>query len=161
MKEEIRSLTEELFEHGAEDDLAVLHQILTGLNDKNKGKYSSYVGALLNMQKECTASTCTVTVPISKTLFNSLGIVHGGMTATVIDSAMGTLANLLAPEGFGAVTSQLNIHYIHPVNGENMTAAAQILHQGRNTMVVEGYVLNAAGKRVAHATGSFYLIEKN
>lgn len=160
MKEEIRKLTEELIQNGNDDDQNVLYQVLSGLKQKNEGKYSSYVGALLNMEKEITSSTCSVSVPVSRTIYNSLGIVHGGMTATVLDTAMGTLANLLAPEGVGAVTSQLNIHFVLPIKGEKMTAAARILHHGRKTMVVEGTVLSESGKRLAHATGSFYLIEK-
>ncbi|MEW9501424.1 PaaI family thioesterase [Jeotgalibacillus marinus] len=160
MKEKIPQLIDEILMNGSNDDLAVLHQVLIGLNRKNEGKYSSYVGALLNMEKESTAASCSVSVPVSRMIYNSLDIVHGGITATVIDSAMGTLANLLSPDGLGAVTSQLNIHYLLPVKGANMTATAHILHQGRQTMVVEGTVINEDGKRLAHATGSFYLISK-
>ena len=161
MKEEITLLTEELLQSGNEDDQQVLFQVLSGLKQKNEGKYSSYVGALLNMEKESTSSTCSVSVPVSKKIYNSLGIVHGGITATVLDTAMGTLANMLTPEGLGAVTSQLNIHNVLPVKGETMTATAQLLHQGKKTMVVEGSVISESGKRLAHATGSFYLIEKS
>jgi len=161
MKEEIRLLIEDLLTKGSDDDIQVLHQMIVGLKKKNEGHYNSYVGALLNMEKESSSSTCSITVPVSKLIHNSLGIVHGGMTATVIDTAMGTLANMLAPKNLGAVTSQLTIHFLLPINGDTMTATAHILHQGKKTMVVEGYIINEAGKRLAHATGSFYLIDKS
>ncbi|PPA72165.1 PaaI family thioesterase [Jeotgalibacillus proteolyticus] len=158
MKDELRLLTEELLAQGSEDDLNVLHHILLGLKGKNEGYYSSYVGAILNMKKEITPSSCSVKVPITKALNNSLDIVHGGMTATILDTAMGTLANLLAPEGYGAVTSQLTIHYLLPVQGEEMAAEAHIIHQGNKTMVIEGVIFSPEGKRLAHATGTFYLL---
>ena len=98
MKDDISQLANEILLNGSEDDLSVLYQVLVGLKQKKEGKYSSYVGALLNMEKESTSTSCSVTIPYQN-CYNSLGIVHGGITATVLDSAMGTLANLLAPEG--------------------------------------------------------------
>ncbi|KIL47597.1 PaaI family thioesterase [Jeotgalibacillus campisalis] len=160
MKEDLRDLTENLLTYGTKEDLSVLKQVLTGLNDKIDKKHTSYTSALLNMNKDVKSASCVVKIPVSSTLHNSLGIVHGGMSATLLDTAMGSLANHLAPEGMGAVTSQLNVHFLKPITGEEMTATASILHQGRKTMVVEASIKNPSGEIAAHGTGSFYLIKK-
>ncbi|MGD7043563.1 PaaI family thioesterase [Jeotgalibacillus proteolyticus] len=159
MKEDVRHLTNKLLTDGTQEDLTVLKQILTGLNDKINKKHTSFTSALLNMERNVEEKSCSIKMPVSSTLHNSLGIVHGGMSATLIDTAMGALANQLAPEGMGAVTSQLNVHFVQPISGEEMTATASILHQGRKTMVLEASIMNPDGKIAAHGTGSFYLIE--
>ncbi|MDG5470171.1 PaaI family thioesterase [Jeotgalibacillus sp. ET6] len=159
MKEDLQQLTNKILTDGTQEDLTVLKQILTGLNDKINKKHTSYTSALLNMKRNVDSDSCTVKIPVSSTLHNSLGIVHGGMSATLLDTAMGALANQLAPEGMGAVTSQLNVHFVQAIAGEEMTATACILHKGRKTMVLEASIMNPDGKIAAHGTGSFYLIE--
>ncbi|RDI47583.1 PaaI family thioesterase [Falsibacillus pallidus] len=161
MKEELHDLLNDCINDAAEDDLLAIKQLLEGVKRKQHGLNGSYIGSILHMEKTVTENDrFSVTIPINEVTSNSLGILHGGITATVLDSAMGTLANILLPEGFGAVTSNLNIHYISPGLGNTITATATIVHKGSKTMVVEGEVLRDDGKKIAHCTGTFFVIKK-
>jgi uncharacterized protein (TIGR00369 family) len=73
---------------------------------------------------------------------------------------MGTLANYLLPEGFGAVTNQLNIHYIAPGIGDFLHCKAELIHQGNKTLVISGEAFRSDGKKIAYATGTFFIIQK-
>ncbi|WP_316568402.1 PaaI family thioesterase [Neobacillus sp. YIM B06451] len=160
MKNELEQLLKDYMDKADETDLKALAHVLKGMKNKIEGKSTTYIGGILHYEKSPSDSVWEVTIPINPSLYNSLGIVHGGITATLADSAMGTLANTLVPEGYGAVTSQLNIHYLAPGIGNTLRCRAEIAHQGRNTMVVSAEVFREDGKKAAQATGSFFIVEK-
>ncbi|WP_231689588.1 PaaI family thioesterase [Bacillus sp. FJAT-27245] len=160
MKNELEQLLKEYMDKATETDLRAMAHVLKGMKNKIEGKSTTYIGGILHYEKNPDESVWELTVPINPALYNSLGIVHGGITATLADSAMGTLANTLVPEGYGAVTSQLNIHYLAPGIGDTLRCRAEIAHQGRNTMVVSAEVFRKDGKKAAQATGSFFIVEK-
>ncbi|WP_456271655.1 PaaI family thioesterase [Bacillus sp. AK031] len=160
MKEELKNLLHECIENANDADLNVIKQMLQGVRRKQDNYNGSYIGAALAMERTTGEDTCEVTIPVTPFTYNSLEIVHGGITATLVDSAMGTLANILLPEGFGAVTTNLNIHYLAPGRHGNLTAKAALVHKGSKTLVVDGKVVNDEGKTVAHCTGSFFVVKK-
>ncbi|MGM0844471.1 MAG: PaaI family thioesterase [Bacillota bacterium] len=161
MKEELARLLNECIENGNEEDLSVLKQMLQGVRRKQDQYNGSYIGGALAMERTIEEDTCEVSIPITPLTYNSLEIVHGGITATLVDSAMGTLANVLLPEGFGAVTTNLNIHYLSPGRSGQLTAKATLVHKGSKTMVINGKVMSEDGKTVAHCTGSFFVVKKS
>lgn len=160
MKDRLLHLAESLIKNGSEADLQALSFILEGMQHTRKGESSEYIDKLLHMERKLDKNSCEITVPINPLINNNLNIVHGGVTATILDAAMGSIANYLLPEGFGAVTSQLNIHYLSPGVGEELRCEAEIIHKGNKTMVVSGQVYRSDGKKVAYATSTFFIIQK-
>ncbi|MFD2443394.1 PaaI family thioesterase [Bacillus sp. CGMCC 1.16607] len=160
MKEEIRQLFEECISRDNEEELENLKNILKGVQNKQLGINTSYIGGLLHMERTINDHVCEVTIPLYSYLNNSLNIVHGGITATLLDSAMGNLANSLLPVGYTAVTSQLNVHYISVGKGEYLTCKAEVSHKGTKVMLITGDVYRSDGRKIAHATGTFFIIEK-
>ena len=85
------------------------------------------------------------------------GIAHGGIIATLMDTALGLAASTRAPEGFDLVTAQLNVNFIRPAwLGEALVASAQVQHSGRKTAVATGQIHATDGSLVA--TGSATLV---
>ncbi|KMK96628.1 PaaI family thioesterase [Rossellomorea marisflavi] len=159
MKEDLSRLLNECMEHATEEDLHSLRQLLTGMRKKQEDG-GPLLGGVFAMEWENEEDTLTLSIPITPLTHNSLGIVHGGITATMVDTIMGTLANRALPSGYGAVTTYLNVHYLAPGTGGELTAKGQIIHHGTKTMVVEGKVLRSDGKVIAHSTGSFFIFKK-
>jgi uncharacterized protein (TIGR00369 family) len=160
MKEKIEILLQQCLENASEEEQNILYQILNGVLRKKQNSKRTYISELLHMDIEVNEHQCTVTIPINKLTENILHIVHGGITATTVDTAMGLLANEVVPEGYGAVTSNLTIHYIAPGVGESIRATAQIIHKGSKTLIVEGIVHRNDGKKIAHCTGTFFVVKK-
>lgn len=160
MEKELQQLLEECISLSNKQELETLEVILSGVKNKLTGKNSTYIDGLLHMERTLDSQTCELDIPITKMLDNTLGIVHGGFTATILDTAMGTLANKLLPEGFAAVTSQLNIHYLAPGIGDRLHCKATLVHKGRSTVVLEADVFRSDGKKIAHSSGSFFVVEK-
>ncbi|BCB03229.1 PaaI family thioesterase [Bacillus sp. KH172YL63] len=161
MKDYVQNLFEECVTGATEEELLIIGQLLEGIQRKKKEVNGSMIGGIFAMDREVKDGNFEVSIPITPVTYNSLGIVHGGVTATLVDTAMGTLANMMLPEGYGAVTTNLNVHYLAPGVGERLTAHANLVHQGSKTLVVDGKVVSSEGKVVAHSTGSFFIIKKN
>ncbi|MFJ5713434.1 PaaI family thioesterase [Neobacillus sp. NPDC093127] len=160
MKDELRQLLESCIENGSEIDLNALSCLLGAVQKKINRKQSTFIDGILQMERTMDQESCEITIPINPIINNNLNIIHGGITATVLDTAMGSLVNYLLPEGFGAVTNQLNIHYIAPGIGESLRCKAEIIHKGSKTYVISGEAFRSDGKKIAYATGTFFIIKK-
>jgi uncharacterized protein (TIGR00369 family) len=87
-------------------------------------------------------------------LFHGGGLVHGGVLATLLDSAMsGAILSGLA-QGQGCSTVQLNVHYVRGASPETglLLAEGRVKHAGRTIATAEGEVTDEAGRLYAHAT---------
>jgi uncharacterized protein (TIGR00369 family) len=86
--------------------------------------------------------------------YNPIGVVHGGLAATLLDSAMGCAIHSTLPAGVGYTTLEIKVNYIRPmtVGMEGVRCEAQVIHVGGRTATAEGRVLDARGKLYAHAT---------
>lgn len=160
MEHHLTQLIQACLEKGSEKDIETLTYAIEGIYQKITGKNRTYIDGLAHMERKLDYQSCELTVPLNSLFDNSYGILHGGITATILDTAMGTLANHLLPDGYGSVTNQLNIHYLAPGIGDNLRCRAEVIHQGRNTMIISGEATRDDGKKIAHATGTFFIIKK-
>jgi uncharacterized protein (TIGR00369 family) len=95
-------------------------------------------------------------VTVDETHLRSMGIVHGGVVATLLDSTLGCACWTLAPANHHLVTVQLNINYIRPGwLGERLVCHSEVRHAGQMTAVSRGEVRTSDGSLVAAASGTF------
>lgn len=141
-------------------DLALINRVVDSLERQQNGANRSYIEAFMNVEEQLEDDAVTISIPITPLLYNPLGIVHGGMIATLIDTAMGTLSNEATPLDKVAVTTQLNIHYLAAIKGNNLTCHATITHKGSRMMVLSAVVERDDGKKVATASSTFFVVGK-
>src|SRR5919107_950866 len=86
--------------------------------------------------------------------FNPIGTVHGGLAATLLDSAMGCAVHTTLPAGAGYTTLEIKVNYVRALTAGTggVRCEARVIHVGGRTATAEGKVLDAAGKLYAHAT---------
>lgn len=105
----------------------------------------------------CTAITadyCRMEVTVDARHRNYYGCTHGGLLATLIDTAC-FFAEPLIPSGRVLATSQLSVNYLRPsAVDDHLVAESKILHLGRRTVHVEVCVHNQRGELIAHGTGA-------
>lgn len=90
---------------------------------------------------------------------NRNGTVHGGLLATLLDTACGHEARDGLEEGKSAATVSLTVTYLRPGTvGEELTASAQTLHRGGSLVMVEGDV-HQGGEHIAHAAATFSVVD--
>lgn len=86
---------------------------------------------------------------------NGSGAVHGGVHATLMDSAM---AVALIALGLRVSTTQMTVHYLGPVTGPRIVCTAQLIHRTRRTALAEARI-HDGDTLIALATASFHIIE--
>jgi uncharacterized protein (TIGR00369 family) len=86
--------------------------------------------------------------------YNPLGTVHGGVMATLLDSALGCAVQSMLPAGTSYTTLELKVNFLRPVTAKTGTiyAEGKIIHLGGRVATAEGRVTDAAGKLYAHGT---------
>lgn len=113
------------------------------------------IGRLLGMTfDELEEGRAVLSVSTKPDFANPLGAVHGGIAATLLDSALGCAVHTTLPAGVGFTTLELKVNYIRTVavTGERLTAVGTTIHVGRRTATAEGRVTDERGKLIAHAT---------
>jgi uncharacterized protein (TIGR00369 family) len=114
-----------------------------------------FIGSLLGMTiDEVGHGRVTMSVTSRPDMANPLGTLHGGICATLLDSAMGSAVHTTLEAGVGYGTLELKVNYIRsvPVDGVKLTATAHTIHVGRKTATAEGRVYDEQGRLVAHGT---------
>lgn len=81
-----------------------------------------------------------------------IGILHGGATAAVIETAASVAAREAAPQGCVAVGAELQVSHLRPATQGYVTAVAEPVHVGRRTAVYEASVRDDAGRLVARGS---------
>lgn len=78
-------------------------------------------------------------------------IVHGGMVATLLDTAMGhaCLARLDAGQTF--LTADLHVEFYRAATPGTLRAVSEVVHQSRRAMFCAASLLDADGARLASA----------
>ncbi len=83
------------------------------------------------------------------------GVVHGGVTAALADTAAAFAAYTVVPRGTELVTIELKINYLLPIPEGKVRAEGKVLRAGRNFIVVECDVRNHSGETAAKALMTF------
>ena len=113
------------------------------------------IGRLLGMRfDDVDHGRIVISLDTRPDFANPLGAVHGGIAATLLDSAMGCAVHTTLPAGVGYTTLELKVNYIRAAqtDGTTLTAEGTVIHAGRRTATAEGKVTDDRGKLIAHAT---------
>jgi uncharacterized protein (TIGR00369 family) len=113
------------------------------------------VAALLGLRLDAVEPGRVVFTARSQPEFaNPQGTVHGGVTATLLDSAMACAVLSELPPGVGSTTVDLAVTFLRPVplDGTELRAEGRVVHVGRSIATAEGRVTDDRGRVVATAT---------
>ncbi len=88
--------------------------------------------------------------------YNPIGSVHGGMIATLCDSACGCAVQSMLPAGSSYTSLDLSVKFLRPVTSGTgpMACEASVVHMGGRSALAQARLTDAAGKLYAHATSS-------
>ena len=100
-------------------------------------------------------------LPFSEKLVHPYGIVHGGATFSLADSAvaMALLGLVDIDERF--TTVEMKINYLRPVDKGEITAEAIILEKGRNIALGDVTITNNQGRLVAKCLATYMIMKRN
>jgi uncharacterized protein (TIGR00369 family) len=96
--------------------------------------------------------------------YNPLGFVHGGLAATLLDSATGCAVQSTLPAGSGYTTLELKTNFVRPITRDTgrILCEAEVVHRGATIATAEGRVIaEATGKLLAHGTSTCLIFAHN
>ncbi|WP_161568297.1 PaaI family thioesterase [Anaerobacillus alkaliphilus] len=138
----------------------ILETLFRNIKEKHNGKHRSYLSALMQVKGTVLENgNYEIRIPIQPLIHNPLGMVHGGIIASVIDISMGSIVHRSIPDGYATVTTELKINYLKPGLGKELICVASILHKGNSLCVCEARVYNDEESLVAIGTGSFFVLK--
>ena len=85
---------------------------------------------------------------------NPAGTVHGGLSATLLDSCMGLAIQSTLEKGVGQTTLEFKISLVRPITPETgpIKAEGVVLNRGRRIGTAEGRITDGKGRLLAHGT---------
>jgi uncharacterized protein (TIGR00369 family) len=103
---------------------------------------------------EAESGRVVITVDPTHAHLNPWGTVHGGLTATILDSCMGLAVQSTLEKGVGSTTLEFKISLVRSITLETgqIWAEGKVLNCGRRVGTAEGRVTDAKGRLLAHGT---------
>jgi len=91
--------------------------------------------------------------------YNPIGSVHGGVHATLLDSAAGCAVQSVLPRGMAYTSLDLSLKFLRPITVDTgkVRAVGTVLNSGRRTALAQAELLDSTGRLLAHATSSCLL----
>ena len=92
---------------------------------------------------------------------NPSGTVHGGLSATLLDSCMGLAIWTTLGKGLSQTTLEFKTTLIRPITPQTGIVRAEgvVLNSGRRIGTAEGRIVDGQGKLLAHGTTTCLIFE--
>jgi len=92
--------------------------------------------------------------------YNSVGTVHGGFAATVVDFATGFATATLCRVGYGWTTIELKVNFVRPITSSTgaVSCSGEIVHAGSKIVTSQARLVDKDAKLLAHGTATCLLL---
>ena len=120
------------------------------------------IARLLQMDvREVEEGRIVFACDLDESVYNPLGVVHGGLVCALLDTVLGCATHTTLPQGWGYTSIELKVSYLRPVTmaGGPLAATGRVVKPGRRVAFAEGDVTDASGRAVATATSSLLVFE--
>jgi uncharacterized protein (TIGR00369 family) len=117
--------------------------------------FSRHIGAKV---EEVEPGRSAIAIDVKDIHLNGAGTLHGGVYASLIDTAMGL--SVLALVGVRTATIEMNVHFLGAVSEGRITCHSEVVHRTRRTATAEAKVRDSEGNLVAMGTGAFRVFER-
>jgi uncharacterized protein (TIGR00369 family) len=93
--------------------------------------------------------------------YNPIGLVHGGLVCTLLDSVVGCAVATTLPAGVGYTSIEIKVNYLRPIHGHtgDLLAHGWVTKPGRRVAFGEGDVRDTHGKVLATASSTCLIMQ--
>jgi uncharacterized protein (TIGR00369 family) len=99
-----------------------------------------------------------VAMDVQRHHLNLMGTLHGGMIATLADTATGLALRSTLDERMTFTTTQLGVTFLAPGREGRILAKGRVLKSGKRFGYAEADVIDAEGRLLARATATFAVL---
>ena len=92
--------------------------------------------------------------------YNPIGSVHGGVAATLLDSALGCAVHTTLEPGVGYTTVDLRVTFVRPLTATTgpVRCEGRVIHVGSRIATSEGRITDADGRLYAHGSATCLIL---
>ncbi|MCA1846801.1 MAG: PaaI family thioesterase [Actinobacteria bacterium] len=123
------------------------------------------IAALLGIELvEAEEGRAVFAVTPDESHYNPIGAVHGGLAATLLDSAAGCAVQTTLPRGSAYTTLELKANFVRAITKDTgrIVCEGRVVHGGRTVATAEGRVVaEKDGKLLAHGTATCLVFPTN
>jgi uncharacterized protein (TIGR00369 family) len=101
----------------------------------------------------------TIDCKLRPELLNAFGVLHGGVTATLADVAVGIAITQRVGRAGAATTVEMKLNYLRPVRGRKITARARLLRMGSTLCIGRVDMFDDAKELVSSALVTYMLLK--
>jgi uncharacterized protein (TIGR00369 family) len=103
---------------------------------------------------EVSEGLAVFTVEPKEFHYNPIGVVHGGLAATILDSAMACSVQTILPAGKAYTTLELKVNLVRAITLKAglLRAEGRLIHSGSRVATAEGRLVDKSGRLYAHGT---------
>ena len=113
-------------------------------------------GRLLGFELvEISANEAKIKLQMRDELRQPYGILHGGATASLIDTAMAFAVRTCVPKDVATTTIDLTVHYLRPHSEGEVVCTAKVVRAGKRILTVSAEVHNEEKKLIATALSTY------
>lgn len=114
--------------------------------------FSKLIGMeLVDLQPD----VAVISIEMRDDLRQPSGVLHGGVTATLIDTAMAFAVRTRLGLTEATATIDLTVHYLRPHVTGTFTCTAKVVRAGKRIFTVSADVVNEDGKHIATAVSTY------
>jgi uncharacterized protein (TIGR00369 family) len=94
--------------------------------------------------------------------YNPIGMVHGGLVCTLLDTVTGCAAHSTLDAGVGYTSIEIKVNYLRPVLADTglLTGTGHVIKGGNRVIFAEGNVTDNTGALVATASSTLLVRPK-
>lgn len=126
---------------------------------KSLVKHSPYPSHMVMQIDDIEIDKSTIALDLAECHMQPFGIVHGGVLATLIDTATFWAAFLRLPQETGLVNVDLKLNYLQPAVRGKLTAVGRCLRPGRVISYSEAKVVDENQALLAHGTSTLMSLD--
>jgi uncharacterized protein (TIGR00369 family) len=95
---------------------------------------------------------------VSKELTQNAGFAHGGVSTSLIDSAVGLALCTMIDRRDLITTIDLQVNFLAPAKPGLLTARGEIIHKGKRIAVGDAKVTDEKGRLVSKGTATYMIL---
>lgn len=119
------------------------------------------IGSTVGMEMESVEEGCVVfTLAPALFQYNPIGSVHGGIYATLLDSACGCAVHSTLPAGTGYTSLDLAVKFLRRIDTDTgrVRCTGRVVHAGGRTALARAEIVDERGRLLAEATSSCLIL---
>ncbi|MGD0054178.1 MAG: PaaI family thioesterase [Acidimicrobiales bacterium] len=96
-----------------------------------------------------------------ESLYNPIGVVHGGLVCTLLDTVIGCAVHSTLEAGVAYTSIDLSVSYLRPVRAgaKALIATGRVTKPGRRVAFASAEIVDGSGQLVATGSGSVLIMD--